>query len=436
MTSLPAHSRRRLANSNVLTSEAAMSASERAQATNAIKREVAEKIRADWEFKWTNQKTVPGTSQSDERGADPPRRIQSGEAARGAETTDLESGEWREREFWSSSPPSPTLSSEEEKSRALHGPFRQDPFTTRLAVSPEELRQEKRRKRQRLIEEELGWNTGLRHWSAQRDAWSGARRRYVQAEPPPPSRPRMSVSKGDSSTPLFQSTNAHHAARRTSHRSSFAVEESVPTTYTVEEVPIPPPLLSPSNILRASITPKAYPQIYSKVVLRSLTPAVPINLADMTRALVDGWKADGQWPPRSTPAAASESQTPVTPATPVIMRSAAALAEQLKPKPGGPQPPATNAGLAPGSPHAQAQAQELMKTTWPVDQPGDGGVAASSVYAARKRLTLPPLPAPVVAGVMDVQNSGREEGSLGDGHPGYDAGSGLGSPLAVRKRPS
>ncbi|PTU19552.1 hypothetical protein P175DRAFT_0483076 [Aspergillus ochraceoroseus IBT 24754] len=65
-------------------------------------------------------------------------------------------------------------------------------------------------------------------------------------------------------------------------------------------IPVVPSLISTSNPIRASITPAMYPSIYSKVVIQGLTPTVPINLADMTQAMVQGWKADGQWPPKPT----------------------------------------------------------------------------------------------------------------------------------------
>jgi hypothetical protein len=50
--------------------------------------------------------------------------------------------------------------------------------------------------------------------------------------------------------------------------------------------------------MRATITPSIYPSIYSKVVVQALTPTIPINLSDITKALVQGWKADGEWPPK------------------------------------------------------------------------------------------------------------------------------------------
>ncbi|PLB55721.1 hypothetical protein P170DRAFT_337662, partial [Aspergillus steynii IBT 23096] len=63
-------------------------------------------------------------------------------------------------------------------------------------------------------------------------------------------------------------------------------------------IPVAPSLISNSNPIRAAITPTMYPSIYSKVVVQGLTPTVPINLADVTKAMVQGWKADGQWPPK------------------------------------------------------------------------------------------------------------------------------------------
>ena len=61
-------------------------------------------------------------------------------------------------------------------------------------------------------------------------------------------------------------------------------------------IPVVPSIISTSNPIRASINPAMYPSIYSKVVVQGLTPTVPINLADVTKAMVQGWKSDGQWP--------------------------------------------------------------------------------------------------------------------------------------------
>lgn len=43
-----------------------------------------------------------------------------------------------------------------------------------------------------------------------------------------------------------------------------------------------------------------YPVVYDKVVTSGITPTVPINLKDITRSCVEGWKREGQWPPQPT----------------------------------------------------------------------------------------------------------------------------------------
>ncbi|RDW90368.1 DUF4050 domain-containing protein [Aspergillus mulundensis] len=108
---------------------------------------------------------------------------------------------------------------------------------------------------------------------------------------------------------------------------------TTPSTPSLEDpfhdplIPVVPSLIATSNPIRASITPAMYPSIYSKVVIQGLTPTVPINLADMTKAMVQGWKADGQWPPKPQnlvltdnatvrPSNASATKHPDTPAIP------------------------------------------------------------------------------------------------------------------------
>jgi len=55
--------------------------------------------------------------------------------------------------------------------------------------------------------------------------------------------------------------------------------------------------------MRATVNPSIYPALYDKIVVQNLQPSCPVNLADMLRACVVGWKRDGEWPPRSTAAA-------------------------------------------------------------------------------------------------------------------------------------
>ncbi|CAG7916284.1 unnamed protein product [Penicillium olsonii] len=82
-----------------------------------------------------------------------------------------------------------------------------------------------------------------------------------------------------------------------------AVEDQTEEEKEIEEldeplVPVAPPFISDTNPVRASIMPSIYPSIYSKVVVQGMTPTMPVNLAHLTKAMVQGWKADGQWPPK------------------------------------------------------------------------------------------------------------------------------------------
>ncbi|RMZ76268.1 hypothetical protein DV737_g4896, partial [Chaetothyriales sp. CBS 132003] len=107
---------------------------------------------------------------------------------------------------------------------------------------------ERRWKRRKLIEEECMWNDGLRNWIRQRDVWTGA----VETKELP--------QAGD-------------------------------------------------HVLRSCIQPLAYPVIYSKVVVQTLTPNIPIPLTHMTKILVEGWKSEGNWPPADTRPAMTAAAT-------------------------------------------------------------------------------------------------------------------------------
>ena len=122
-------------------------------------------------------------------------------------------------------------------------------------------------KRQRLQIEEMRWNTGLRIFVERRNAWTGGG--FAPAS-----------TQGK---PVFQSVKD-------------VIRDS--RTNVVELCPLPEPLIPSTNPVRASINPAIYPSIYSRVVIQSTTPNIPINLADMTSALIEGWKMDGEWPPR------------------------------------------------------------------------------------------------------------------------------------------
>jgi len=184
---------------------------------------------------------------------------------------------------------------------------------------------ERKRKRQRLFREELEWNDGLRTWVDCRDAWCGAVKRR------PKKRAAKLLDHQDNGCSPSGATGMSIPLSPLSHLS--ATSSSVPSASESEDggkmespegdrgslLPVYPSLLPEDNSIRASIQPRMYPAIYSKVVLQSLTPTVPVPLPDIIGALVQGWKSEGDWPPKGT-----------TPATSIIQVGGRRASELLK----------------------------------------------------------------------------------------------------------
>ncbi|EXJ81560.1 hypothetical protein A1O1_07624 [Capronia coronata CBS 617.96] len=213
---------------------------------------------------------------------------------------------------------------------------------------------ERLRKRRRLLEDEMQWNEGLRTWAQRRDAWTGAVRHKPIMEDQVSSNSKANTNPGlnarwpssSSSTkrPSHKSRLSHTIRpsheRDTSHsaNNSPALSPQTPTSVansnmsssasessSVESnvdskndaaaasepasgpwLPIFPPILSQEDVLRDRIKPQAYATIYSKVVVQSMTPNVPIPLKHMIPALVEGWKSEGNWPPQAATLAAQD----------------------------------------------------------------------------------------------------------------------------------
>ncbi|KAJ5666044.1 uncharacterized protein N7477_008492 [Penicillium maclennaniae] len=94
-----------------------------------------------------------------------------------------------------------------------------------------------------------------------------------------------------------------HTSKDPSRLTTFPAIDDSNVEDTDEEldeplIPVAPPFISADNPIRATIGPAIYPSIYAKVVVQGMTPTIPVNLADLTNAMVHGWKADGQWPPK------------------------------------------------------------------------------------------------------------------------------------------
>ncbi|KAG0158049.1 hypothetical protein PDIDSM_5562 [Penicillium digitatum] len=109
--------------------------------------------------------------------------------------------------------------------------------------------------------------------------------------------------KASSETNITEPDQKVAANAPTQFASLPAVEDQTEEEKLEEELdeplcPVAPPFISNDNPVRATINPAIYPSIYTKVVVQGMTPTVPINLAHLTKAMVQGWKSDGQWPPK------------------------------------------------------------------------------------------------------------------------------------------
>lgn len=203
--------------------------------------------------------------------------------------------------------------------------------------------QAKKDKRRRAIRDEARWNTGLACFESRRNAWTEARIVRVKHKPITPKESLSPLSQrrfffrgsfslpgspttavpasGGPTTPAqaqaqSQATHLGHQDR-TSRDASITFSDSSdpmsitskttksttppPSPYPVEILlPLAPPILPPLNPMRSGITPAVYLPLYDRLVSNNLAPYCPINLQDMLRACVCGWKRDGEWPPRPT----------------------------------------------------------------------------------------------------------------------------------------
>ncbi|KIW14788.1 hypothetical protein PV08_07573 [Exophiala spinifera] len=345
--------------------------------TREVKKLLAAMIRDDWEY--------PSTAVKENNGI-LPYREPTGYRMREEWASDIEAEErkaaYANAHGQGQGHGSANGKGQQNKNTSNNSPYR---FETPDAVGDMIL--ERKRKRRKLIEEELRVNEGLRVWTNRRDAWTGAvkqRPREAVAKRkesgldrqrpghifrrsssmlshcqsydhgrngtststssssplnPGSSPTKSSTVNGDGAdantsinagagkstavieasstdsenvvvvdTTALTSTNngpplLHHRQQRStpSATTSASSETTTNDTSTLDGpwLPIFPPLLpSDHDILRDRIAPKAYATIYSKIVVQGLAPNVPIPLVHMIPALVEGWKAEGNWPPQ------------------------------------------------------------------------------------------------------------------------------------------
>lgn len=258
-----------------------------------------QKTRNDWDYPSAPHPNTPA-AKGDAKAAVTAHVVDTGAAQ---ETQlDFEPAGWRERAY---SDNETTESEAEDSSNGILSMIKRRPPPP-PPISPESLAERKHRsmrRRQDRFEEEMTWNIGLAHFSAQRNAWTAARTR---ASGIPPTH-EIRTSQEEATTDANATTSA-----------------PTPTTIPIAEdagvhLPIAPRLL-PDHPVRARITPSTYSEIYTKVIIGGRTPTVPINLQDCTNALIHGWKEEGNWPPKTAEAEPSvtrkkEGNTATTTAT-------------------------------------------------------------------------------------------------------------------------
>ncbi|KAK0705038.1 hypothetical protein B0H67DRAFT_603988 [Lasiosphaeris hirsuta] len=298
----------------------------------AVRRFLTEKVRNDWDFVWPpilpspllasedvptseaqavveiphSAPTAPTVEDDTPRG--PGEQADSESDAESVYSTVSEDqAHFRPRLEWTSD------LSDDDEPPASASPFRFDsPDAVGAAVSCSSIARQTRRRR--AVREEVTWNPGLACFEARRNAWTGAKTVRVKPKPPSPispSSPRRLFWRHHRSESAASShggigsgspPSVSSPLSPTTTRTSQQTDASTPLRYR-DAHPRAAPLLPAQNPMRASVTPSIYPSLYDKIVVHSLQPSCPVNLGDMIRACVVGWKRDGEWPPKPTMAA-------------------------------------------------------------------------------------------------------------------------------------
>lgn len=304
------------------------------------RRLLREQVRTDWEYptlpKWQssgkNTRVVEGVEDESGRTVGGFRVHNSAEGDPAIASLGFEPSEWRERSYSSSESgdegDQDDAESSTSRSRRKRSPKYSGEHSYRfegpdsVGTQIQDRRLAKKRKRQALLEEEMEWNDGMRHWMARRDIWCAVRTRE-QVATLESERAYGASQRANSTATTATATASNQSSPRTSTSSTSAHATTAPSTAptSTTSTPLPPPNLSalsfqpapapastallplaplilPNNPVRARIGTSTYPEIYNKIILQSRTPSVPINLLTLTRALVKGWKDDGEWPPK------------------------------------------------------------------------------------------------------------------------------------------
>jgi hypothetical protein len=247
------------------------------KAAREVNRTLQEKVRADWEY---------------------PRPTQSPAMVSGKSTSAMKLA-YRER-FYGTTDDS--VSDEEASSPAYNEHTIEDmyAFDSPDSVGAELDRklQERKRKKRKLMEEEMVTNDGLRTFLDRRNAWTGAIEKDKvddwNTNLPIPAPPKFNTSSD--SSPVDTPTSSSSKISAPPQAPAPLKDPPIPSVDVL--VPVAEPLLPPSNPVRKTLSSRSQSELYEKVVRDSRTPAIPINLAEMMQIIVQGWKDEGNWPPR------------------------------------------------------------------------------------------------------------------------------------------
>lgn len=310
---------------------------EQQQEVREARRLLRERVRDDWDYPpllaWQTTSSPPAPAPEAESVETDDTRAPGGFKIHSQSISEhLQVIDWRERGCSSSTSEddgedlSMMRPTNEQRRKKFEVRF-EAPDSVGTEISDRRLARKVRRRKE--LEEEISWNEGLSHYTARRDIWCGARpatqvraarkRSSQQDRARPPSSsasagstPRTSTSStmtsGQADTSLQYSSNTS-PERVTStspitsaagHAPFNATANATATPYDPLLIPVAAQIL-PNHPIRRRIGPSMYSEIYAKIILQSRTPSVPINLGPLVLALIQGWKDDGEWPPKSGP---------------------------------------------------------------------------------------------------------------------------------------
>lgn len=256
-----------------------------------FRRSLKSKVRTNWTFQ-------PSSEDASNRASNGGTCNLNRTASRGKETAE-DVINWRERTYGSSAASEadvrdvttaltalgPKCPTNDDIAAAYESDAHSDAKLTTSNETPDDTDDRKRQrtklKRVKREEEETGWNEGLALWVARRNAWTGAKTVNLATK-------GLDIDSDD------ESDTEEVASENGADQTNNLIESVV--------LPVPAAILPAFHPLRIGVNSKTHSEIYSQMIIGGRSPSVPINLAYLTRALVQGWQDAGEWPPKLAPA--------------------------------------------------------------------------------------------------------------------------------------